>query len=133
MTTYATTTDFADYVEGWVTDDAGALARVIERAEEDIDDVLSGDFLAATGRKRDPSPSATNPMTATQVKYLMRATCAQAEYRIILGEGWFTQAQFDSVSGPTFSTQGKRPRLAPKARRELIRGRLMIMTGRARV
>lgn len=131
MATYAQTSDFEAYVEGWQTDDAGALERVLERAEEDIDDMLSGDYLTVNGRKRDPSVSAVNPMTVNEIKYLMRATCAQAEYRIVQGEDFFVQTQYDSVSGPDFSTSGKRPRIGPKTRRELARGRLITATGRA--
>jgi hypothetical protein len=127
MATYATTADFESYVEGWVTDDSAALERVLQRAEEDIDDVVAGSYLT-TGRKLDPTATGFG---AARVKYLKRATCAQAEYRIIQGEGFFSQAQFDSVSGPDFSTSGKRRYLGPKARRELQRGQLMATTGRA--
>lgn len=125
-TTYATTTDYVNYVEGWTTDDVGALGRLIERAEEDIDDFISGSY-GTSGRKL-----VLVNLSATQIKYLSRATCAQAEYRWQMGEDFFAQSQFDSVSGPDFNTTGKRPRLGPKARRELIRGRLMASVGRAR-
>lgn len=55
----------------------------------------------------------------SQVTALRRATCAQAEYRDQMGEDFFIKAQWQSVSGPEFTTQGKLPFLGPKVFREL--------------
>lgn len=37
MSTYASEQDVANYIEGWVTDDAFALERLIQRCEQEID------------------------------------------------------------------------------------------------
>ncbi len=50
---------------------------------------------------------------------LNRALCAQAEYRDQMGEEFFIKAQWRSVSGPEFNTQGSLPMIGPKVRREL--------------
>jgi len=50
---------------------------------------------------------------------LTRATCAQAEYRDRMGEDFFIKAQYQQVTGPEFTTQGKLPIIGPKVRREL--------------
>lgn len=41
MATYANQADFEGYVEGWVTSDPAALERLLERAEKDIDRILT--------------------------------------------------------------------------------------------
>jgi hypothetical protein len=115
--TYATRADFEAYVEGWTTDNTGALDRLLERAEVDIDG------LAA-------SVVAANPDTATRRfdltalsarnrDVLRRATCAQAEYRFNMGEAFFVKGQYDQVTGPDFATTGRLPWIGPKVYREL--------------
>jgi hypothetical protein len=68
-----------------------------------------------------------------QVAQLRRACCAQAEYRDQMGEDFFTKAQWQSVSGPEFSTQGKLPIIGPKVHRELAGSGLVQYSVRASV
>lgn len=118
MAAYATRAQFEAYVEGWATDDTAALDRLLRRASEDIDEYL-GDYVLEeegdyAGLKLDPTE-----LTYAEARALERATCAQAEYRFEMGEEFFVRPQFRSTSGPEFSTDGKPPIVAPKARREL--------------
>lgn len=128
MPTYATQTDFEAYVEGWVTDDADALDRLLERAELDVDRILG------PGQRRDDTGLLYDPanLTAAQAASLSRATCAQAEYRFRMGEEFFSAAQYEDVTGPDFSTKGRLPYYAPKVREELANAGLRQMTARAR-
>lgn len=85
MATYATQTDMEAYVEGWVTDDATALERILLRAERDVDRVL-GPLRSRedTGLKLDPATD----LTEEQRRALARAVCAQVFHRITTrGEG----------------------------------------------
>ena len=113
---YASQADVESYIEGWTTTDPAALERVLERAERDIDGLLGdyGDRQPATGRKLDPGA-----LTTHQSYALRRATCAQAEYRIELGEDFFVQAQYTYVAGPDFQRRGELPRIGPKVLPEL--------------
>lgn len=115
MSSYAVAADFASYVEGWQTDDSAALSRLLDRAERDIDTLL-GDYTRnpATGLKLDPAA-----LTTHQAYALRRATCAQAEYRFMMGEDFFVQDQFQFVSGPDFTRRGSLARIGPKVMGEL--------------
>ena len=95
---YATQTDFESYVEGWVTDNADALAVLLESASRDVDRVLeisNTDRDQTTGYKLDPATLAT-----WQAAALSRAVCAQAEYRERMGEDFFIEAARNQQLGP---------------------------------
>ncbi|MGI8511399.1 MAG: hypothetical protein ACR2NH_02095 [Solirubrobacteraceae bacterium] len=100
---YATVADLQSYIEGGTTLDAAALERVLERAERDVDNLL-GDY------DRDPDTDrklAPDTLPAHQQRALRRATCAQAEYRIAMGEQFFIEDQFQFVAGPDFQRRGR--------------------------
>lgn len=104
MATYATISDFEGTIEGWVTDDAAALERIIERAERDVDRVL-GPLRRDpnTGLKVDP----TN-LTAPDRAALARAVSRQAHHRITaLGEGLSGEPArvASKISGPDFTVE----------------------------
>lgn len=54
-----------------------------------------------------------------QLQRVKNAVCAQAEYMIQMGTNFFVEAEYSSVKGPDFWTTGTRPKVSPKARREL--------------
>lgn len=116
MATYATPADLDLYSEGFTVTDPAAVERELQRAERDVDRLLGyqGQVNAATGLKLDPA--ALQPY---QRDALMRATCAQAEYRIEMGPEFFRRAQHEQVTGPQFTTTGKLPRVGPKVMEEL--------------
>jgi len=126
MPTYAQRTDVEGYIEGWVTTDADALDRLIERAERDIDNAV-GNWPRddTTGHKLDPAT-----LLPYQVDALTRATCAQVEYRFQMGEDFFVRAQHASERGPDFQTDGRLPYIGPKVWAELEgTGLLRLTTG----
>lgn len=127
MAAYATQADFEAYVEGWVTDNADALGRLLERASRDIDALMGprGPILsgAYTGFKFDPTT-----LAATDRKALADATCAQAEFRFDQGEVAFAGYGVGGrVSGPDFAYDAPSPaaggavHVGPKVRAELMR------------
>jgi hypothetical protein len=136
MSSYATAKQFEAYVEGWVTTDEDALARLLERATRDVDVLLgaratlrSGDYA---GHKIDPTRLATWEQEA-----LARATCAQAEYRYELGEAALVGAGSEGakrVKGPDFEVEypagpgGGRQRFGGKVANELEPIRHLIPT-----
>ncbi len=112
---YASQADLEAYIEGWTTTDAAALERLLKRAERDVDTLLGAYARqSATGLKLDPAA-----LTTLQANALSRATCAQAEYRIEMGEEFFVQAQYTYVAGPDFQRRGELPRIGPKVLPEL--------------
>lgn len=127
MPAYATQADFEAYVEGWVTDNAQALARLLERASRDIDNLM-GPRPALTdgayqGFKFDPAALTENDREA-----LAAATCAQAEFRFDQGETAFAGYGVGGrVTGPDFSYDTPGPSIGgaahvgPKVRAELMR------------
>jgi len=114
MPTYATAADVSAFIEGLVIDDDAAFDRLIERAERDVDSVLTPTALLDTGLRYDPTTLTTGEQAA-----LARAVAAQVEYRLEMGEEFFVRAQYDYVGGPDFSFRGQLEYIGPKVRREL--------------
>lgn len=126
MPTYATATEYRAYVPGLdpdVTDDD--IDDALEKAEEYIDSAVGRGNVLYELRKFDPIY-----LDTYQQHFLSRATCAQAEYMMHMGETFFIQAR-TGVQGRDASIQGKLPALGPKARQELTRGKLFRLTGRS--
>jgi hypothetical protein len=120
MADYASQADFEGYVLGWVTDDPAALERILQNAERDVDTVFGPMELADNGLKYGhPHDANEKGLTPGQVVALTNATCAQAEYRIQMGEDFFVQDQYETVSGPNFSRTGRLARIGPKTMAEL--------------
>lgn len=132
-TYYAQRADIEAYVEGWVTDDPDALARLIQRAEQDIDNTVGAIIVELNGRKFGaPAGANEKSLRAEQVAALTRATCAQVEYRFTMGEDFFRRGQYPEQQGPDFRVKGTVPKLAPKAYDELASAGLFRLMGRAR-
>lgn len=126
MPTYAQQSDVESYIEGWVTDNATALDRLIERAERDIDNAVGAWARDdTTGRKFDPAT-----LLPYQAAALTNATCAQVEYRFQQGEDFFVKAQHAAERGPDFQVTGRLPYIGPKVWAELEgTGLLRLTTG----
>lgn len=138
MPTYATKEDLAAYAagtsyEGRLPAGDGARDRLLELAERDLDQEAFPTLVvdAAVGRKVVP----VDLDELTERPSLSAATCAQAIYRIEMGDEHFTRAQRQRVAGRGFSREGKLPILGPQAQRELQAGdllRLSTSVGRRR-
>jgi hypothetical protein len=71
-------------------------------------------------------------MNGRDAEVLSNATCAQAEYRNEMGESFFRRAQWASIKGPDFQTNGKLPTIGPKVIREFIGSDLLQRGARGR-
>ena len=115
--TYALAADLRDWTGQTTAElpDADAQ-RLLVLAERDIDGIagIGRPLDTTTGKRFTPSSLST-----LQALVLKRVTCAQAEYRQAMGDDFFIRGQFDSTNGPDFSTNGRLPRIAPAAWREL--------------
>lgn len=119
MATYIVQTDFESYMgSAWTTTDPVELERIMEEAERDIDSLLTftqGPRSLTTNLKLDP----TQIINLYDLAALKRATCAQTEYRIIMGDKFFARPQYKATSAGGITTQGRLPWFGPKVRREL--------------
>lgn len=102
--TYTSQADFEAYVEGWVTDNPDALARLLQRAERDVDAILGPiprSAVTTTGLKLAPASLRTWEAAA-----LSRAVCAQAEWRFYRGEAELAAGrQTKTEQGPDFKVE----------------------------
>jgi hypothetical protein len=126
VATYATVADFEAYVIGWVTEDAAALERHLEEAENYIDMAVGhyGPVDQTTGKKFVPAQ-----LEVWRRTRLANATCAQAEYLMQKGNTFFVEEVPEDPTGPDGGQKGREPYLSPKARRELSLGQLFRLTG----
>ncbi len=120
MTTYAQSDDLTAYLlDSGVSPPADSLAvdRLISRCEIDVDSLLIGFGVPndSTGLKYDPSTD----LIAFQAAALSRAVCAQAEYVLTQGPGFFVEGQYDSWQGPDFGAKGQLPYFGPRVALEL--------------
>lgn len=124
MPTYATPDELAAYVADSGVALPADVDALLERAERDLDRIVGHRAVdAASGLKFVPASLSTGERAD-----LSRATCAQAEYRAMMGEAFFVREQFDRVSGPEFSTEGALPRVGPKVWEELAGSGLLKLT-----
>lgn len=112
-----------------------ATGNMAEQALDllDVHSSLTGGALTVTsivegGKKADPTL-----LEPFQQQALMRATCAQAQYRNVMGDSFFIRAQYEDVSGPVFHTSGKLPLIGPAVRRELMQSGMTLFGARAAV
>jgi len=102
--TYTSAADFEAYVEGWVTDNPDALARLLQRAERDVDAILGPvprRQLSTTGLKLDPTV-----LRDWEARALSRAVCAQAEWRFYRGEAELAAGRQTKIEqGPDFKVE----------------------------
>lgn len=112
------------YIEGGSPyTDPAELLREIERAERDLDHHCFGPRgLEFNGRKFDPAT-----LEPDEVEALSRATCAQVQYRYVMGPDHFVQAQRQEVVGRSFTARGKLPIIGPQTWRELTHTGLLAL------
>lgn len=122
--TYASVQDFKDFIaDRLALDDPTIESRLLE-AERDIDLVVGPIPVdMATGLKFIPAELEDDDAAA-----LVRATCAQAEYRVEMGPAFFRRPQFNKTKGPDYETEGQAPIVGPAAMRELTYSRLLRLT-----
>jgi hypothetical protein len=116
LPTYATPDDLEDYSEAFVVDNEDAANRLMYRAQQQVDQLLVGRVgaIQATGLRYDPD--ALEPWVAQALK---NAVCAQAEYRLAMGEDFLIRDQRQQEQTPDMTLIGKVGRIAPKVYEEL--------------
>lgn len=123
-TTYTTVEDFQAYMgQFFEVEDPATIEDVIRRAELDIDDYV-GLVPGDSGLAFDPET-----LEDPQKKLLSLATCNQTEYRLAMGEPFFT-GMTQHQEGADFSPKKTPARVAPFAKRTLVRAGLVQLTGR---
>lgn len=138
---YATVADFEEYVEGWETDNAQALERLLERASRDVDSLLTAWPVLTDGSRFGNIAGDENPrgLSDHQVRALRRATCAQADYRFRRGEDRMAiPDRAKRRRGPDFEIElteaaaNDSERIGQQTRRELLGTGLRRATANAR-
>jgi hypothetical protein len=122
---YATVADLRAYSGDLVanySDDE--LNTTLLDAQRWIDYYVPPGDLLDSGLKYDPTTFDTG-----QATHLNRATCAQAEYILMMGPGFFISGS-TTVTGSDYQ-ETKAPKVAPKAKMELISGGFNQLTGQA--
>jgi hypothetical protein len=121
---YATVAEFEEFIADRLELDKPTIEARLFEAERDIDTVVGPiAVIPESGLKFDP-----DELEDDDREKLMRATCAQAEYRVEMGPAFFRRPQFNRVSGPDFQTEGIQPIVGPAAMRELTYSRLLRLT-----
>ena len=123
--TYATVEDLKNYsplVAGYSDDD---LDKTLREAERWIDSYVWPAAVLESGLKYDPL--VLNHDDAVQLNY---ATCAQAEYILHMGPGFFISGS-TRISGGDYQESGA-PKVAPKAKQHLLNGHFISLTGKGR-
>lgn len=127
MPTYVDNFDFLAYVPGFVVQDSEALDLLLDEAEEDIDNAIHRGNTVDSIRRFD-----LDLLTELEATYLKRAVCAQAEYRLHMGETFFVEGRQKEVTGRDAHIRGPLPHIGPKARIELTRGKLWNLWARTK-
>jgi len=121
---YATVTDLRNYsppVEGYSDDD---LNDILRQAERWIDSYIPpAPMDEVSGLKFNPLN-----MPVERAIHLNYATCAQAEYMLQMGPGFFMSGS-TRISGGDYQEAGA-PKVADKAKRHLLDGGFIRLTGR---
>lgn len=124
-TTYATVADFETYMgPSWQTEDPSVVEDVIRKAQRDIDEYIGITPTKPSGLIYDPTE-----LDVTLSNALRDATCGQVEYRLAMGEPFFTGITFGQ-EGPDVTPRKTPPRVSAYAKRTLIRSGLATVTGR---
>lgn len=84
--------------------------RLIEFACDDIDAAVGPFPVDDDGRKFDPAV-----LDAKVAKLLNKATAAQVEYRLQMGDDFMIEDQYDAKSGRDFSSSGRLRKVSPAA------------------
>lgn len=126
MPTYATAAEVRTYTDVASLDALGdsEIEKLIDKAERDLDGAVGVyPVNEDTGLKFDPLT-----LTAGDARSVMLATCAQVEYRHVMGAEFFIRAQHENVDGPEFKTVGKLPYIGPEVWKELEQGGILHLT-----
>lgn len=126
----------ADDVRAWLGVTSAQLSDdlitpILRKAQYDIDAAAGGwDLYEDTGLKF-ASDEYEDVLTDNQLRALVRATCAQVEYRMTMGDEFMVKEQHESQSGPGYSTSGQLRKVCGAAYTALGQGGLLHLHGKA--
>lgn len=123
MATYATVAQLRAYVPASLQETDAELEALLVRCEREID--LS---LPAVADDDATHKILVNDLSIYASGTLTRAVCAQAEYHLHMGEAFFVEGS-SVPEGPDTNMGRVQPRIAPKAKYELIDGGFLFKTG----
>jgi len=124
VATYATIDNLREASRLVTGYDDASLEAELTSAELDIDNYVPPASLLANGLKMDPTQ-----LPADRLLKLQLATCFQAEYRLHMGPTFFIEGS-TTIKGSDHEESGA-PKIAPKAKQELLAGGFVSLTGRA--
>ena len=130
-TTPAKVRAWLNVTEGDLADDV--LIRPIRLAQYDIDAACGGWLTHLdTGLKFATEIDEYLPVLDADVEELLsKATCAQVEYRMTMGDDFMVKEQYESQSGPSYSTSGKLRKVCGTSYTFLNQGGLLRLHGKA--
>jgi len=117
MAAYATIEDYTEYTGGAApteaSDEEAALLRALARASSQVDRVITW-----AGDRDETNHLRINLEDANLTDWdrvcLVRATCAQAEYRLVMGEEFFLGGQHTETTTPDgWGMKGALPHISP--------------------
>jgi hypothetical protein len=127
---YATYEEVRSYLG--VTEDAVSdedLARPLRQAQEDIDAACGAWGVYDSGLMF--YDTADNEILSDlQRAHLSKATCAQVEYRLTVGDDFLVREQHDATSGPGYGTTGTLKKVTGRAYSFLQMAGLLNLTGK---
>lgn len=107
------------------------IEPILRKAQYDIDAAAGGwELYEDTGLKF-ASDEFDDVLTDDQLRALVRATCAQVEYRMTMGDEFMVKEQYESQSGPGYSTTGQLRKVCGAAYTALGQGGLLHLHGKA--
>lgn len=118
---YAQISDLEEYAPETTSLTDSEKASALQKAERDIDwySGFGGAPNDVTGLRFDPITGITNIPTQ---RALTRATCAQAQYRLYMGDAFFTdQVQYREVGGDARTATTRPKVVGPQAKLEFPR------------
>lgn len=106
------------------------LTRPIILAQYDIDAACGGWAVFEDTGLKFASDDTNDVLADWQLTLLTRATCAQVEYRLSMGDEFMVKEQYETQSGPGYSTSGQLRKVAGQAYTFLRQAGLLHLQGR---
>lgn len=106
------------------------LERPIILAQYDIDAACGGWSVYEDTGLKFASDDTDDVLEDWQLILLTRATCAQVEYRLSMGDEFMVKEQYETQSGPGYSTSGQLRKVAGQAYTFLRQAGLLRLQGR---
>ncbi len=129
-TTFSKVRNWLGVTENQLSD--AVLTRPVKLAQHDIDAACGGwASHLDTGLKFSTEIDEYLPvLDADKEELLSKATCAQVEYRMTMGDDFMVKEQYEAQSGPSYSTTGKLRKVCGTAYTFLRQAGLLRLTGK---